>query len=379
MRILWDCRSIAPNMGGIGHAAAAWLRELLRQKPLRWSLVPMFSSMCPQQFIFETVPELKETGSVQIVEAGMIAQNFEQLQLPTILEQNLIDLYFNPCFTIPAVKSSRLQCSVVHDVVFFDNPEWVEPGLQKYLKHGTDLALRRADIVFTVSDYSRSRIQALSASRKWDRAHTVSLLRPSISESFRSMAANVDMRKGDRPFLLYLGAVEQKKGICVLLNAYAILRKRLGARCPGLTLVGGVGGQPFDLARELERLQLTGMVEHHGRVSEARKIELLRTAEIFLFPSLYEGFGIPPLEAMAVGTPVVAARSTSLPEVLGDAAAFANPGDPEDFVSVIESVLFDKLRRQTLVKKGKLQATRIEASNEVQTLISNFERLEKSA
>lgn len=369
-------------MGGIGHATAGWLREFVRQKPASWEVVALFSAVCKPEAVFRIVPELKQSGTVRAVEAGMVAPRFEQLQLPTFLERNRIDLYFNPCFTVPAIKTTRFQCSVVHDIVFIDRPEWVKPYLRQYLTRGTDLALSRADLVFTVSEYSRARILDVASDRGWERAGDLVIIRPSLSDTLRAVsaaAAPPGFAKQEDEFLLYLGAIEQKKGVGFLLDGYAVLREQMGERCPELVLVGGVGGQPFDLEGELSRRHLGPWVKRPGTVPDDRKFELLRSARAFVFPSLYEGFGIPPLEAMAFGTPVVATRATSLPEVLGEAALFVEPGDVEGLAAAMKSVLENTVLRDELAVKGRAQAAKYDWAQEVKELVSQFQRLEKSA
>jgi len=132
-----------------------------------------------------------------------------------------------------------------------------------------------------------------------------------------------------------------KKGASVLLDAFANLEERLPESCPELVLAGGMGGQEFDLMAEIRRRGLK-RVRPLGRVTEAQKFDLLAKAAVFVFPSLYEGFGIPPLEAMAFGVPVIAAASSSLPEVLGDAAVYVEPGDADHLARAITQLLGDE-------------------------------------
>ena len=383
MRILWDCRSIGPHMGGIARAAAGWLHEFLCQMPDGWNVEALFSASCKPEQAFRVVPGLECAARAHFVEAGMVAPRFEQLALPAILERHRIDLYINPCFTIPAIKTTRVQCSVVHDIVFLDHPEWVDSRLRKYLEHGTDLSLRRADAVFTVSDYSKSRIQQLATARGWDGAAEIRVVRPAISENLLRAASEharaASAEGGHEKLLLYVGAAERKKGVLTLLDAYVLLRRRLGGNCPLLVVAGGQGGQRFDLQAELQQRRLDSGVEVKGVVTEREKFDLLRRATVFVFPSLYEGFGIPPLEAMAFGTPVVAARSTSLPEVLGDAALFAEPGDAESLAAAIVRALEDTELRSALSVKGQERAARYSWTAEVRKLVARFEELEKAS
>lgn len=122
MHISWDIRSIAKHMGGIAHAAAGWLNHFIPRKPSHWRLSVIHSSACDEATLRSLIPNLNGETTLIPADAGFIAPRFEQLQLPSILEQNNIDIYFNPGVTIPAIKTTRYQVSVIHDLVVFDQP-----------------------------------------------------------------------------------------------------------------------------------------------------------------------------------------------------------------------------------------------------------------
>ena len=189
MKILWDCRSVRHHRGGIGRAAAGWLEAFLQQLPDGWEVDVLFSTACDPDEACRIIPGVRERAAAISVKAGMVAPRFEQLALPGIIAGRGADLYFNPSFTLPAIKTCRFQCSVVHDVVFLDHPGWVDDRLRRYLEIGADLSLRKADAVFTVSEYSRSRIRSLARVRRWDRAAGVGLVRPAISSELLRVAS----------------------------------------------------------------------------------------------------------------------------------------------------------------------------------------------
>ena len=191
MRILWDCRSFARHMGGIAHATAGWLRAFVTQRAKDWHVALIHSSMCEKDTLQRIVPELDGSVEIHEVQAGFIAPRFEQLQLPVLLERWAIDLYFNPGFTLPAIKTTRFQVAVIHDVVFFDHPQWVSPQLQRIFTSATDLVMKRADDVFTVSDFSRTRLTAMARQRGWERADRIKLLRPAVSHEHREKAGQM--------------------------------------------------------------------------------------------------------------------------------------------------------------------------------------------
>jgi len=156
-------------------------------------------------------------------------------------------------------------------------------------------------------------------------------------------------------YLLYVGVLEPRKNVPRLLHAYALLRKS-GVRHP-LVLVGRRGWKYDDVFRTLEALRLGNDVVFTNHVPEGDLPALYCGARVFVYPSIYEGFGLPVLEAMACGTPVVTSNISSMPEVAGDAALLIEPRDHEQMASAIESVLVDEGLRQSLRERGLKRAS----------------------
>jgi glycosyltransferase involved in cell wall biosynthesis len=153
-----------------------------------------------------------------------------------------------------------------------------------------------------------------------------------------------------RPYVLYVGGINARKNIARLFTAYAYLRERH----PDVALV--LGGkrqwQTDEIDATFRRLNLTDHVHFTGYVDDADLPALYTAAELFVFPSLYEGFGLPPLEAMACGTPVVTSNVSSLPEVVGDAALTVDPYDVGGLALAIERVLTDEKLQMELRRRG---------------------------
>jgi glycosyltransferase involved in cell wall biosynthesis len=153
----------------------------------------------------------------------------------------------------------------------------------------------------------------------------------------------------DEPYALYVGATENHKNVGLLVDAWEQLHSQLR-----LAIVGRPGR---DHARLAERAAATnGRVLLVGSVDDLQLEAWYRNAAVFLFPSLAEGFGFPPLEAMQRGVPVIASRAGSLPEVLGDAAAYFDPRDPSELVSRLAEILDDGRLRAEMVARGRAQA-----------------------
>ena len=155
-----------------------------------------------------------------------------------------------------------------------------------------------------------------------------------------------------KPYVLYLGALDPRKGIDVLLEALNYLKK------PDYQIVLAGPSVPVWNARELvEQSRHKDSVVFTGYVSDDEKRALLSQAEIFVFPSFYEGFGLPVLEAMACETPVITTNASSLPEVGGDAVIYMSPGDAEGLADAVEKLLSDSVLRDDLISRGKQQCS----------------------
>ena len=154
-------------------------------------------------------------------------------------------------------------------------------------------------------------------------------------------------------YILFVSTVEPRKNLGVLLDAYAELR-RTGAYDGALVVVGRVGWKSETTAK---RLREPGVV-HLDYVSAAQLATIYKNAEVFVFPSIYEGFGFPLLEAMAHGVPTIAARSSSLPEIGGDAALYFDPTQPPTLAAELGRVLHDRSLREELVRRGRAQVAK---------------------
>jgi glycosyltransferase involved in cell wall biosynthesis len=233
-------------------------------------------------------------------------------------------------------------------------PEYL-PNKFAYLYARTflTLAARRSARVLTVSEASKRDILHflhVPASR-------VEVIHNAIDDRFdREPEVEDVVRVRQRyqlndPFLLYAGNIKPHKNVGRVIDAFARLKKR-GFEPVKLLIIGDEISKSPQLRRAVHRHQLHQHVRFLGFVPDATLAVLYRLADVFVFPSLYEGFGLPPLEAMASGTPVVTSNVSSLPEVVGDAALLVDPRDAEAIAGAIERILTDGELRRSLIKKG---------------------------
>jgi glycosyltransferase involved in cell wall biosynthesis len=350
MHLVVDCRSIHRHMGGIGRAALH-LVEALGAAGGDRRVSALIGANPPDSLSLSGV-------DIHQVEAAMIDEAFDQFGLPGVLEDLQADVYLNSTFSVPALKTTRVQMSIIHDIVFEDHPEWVEPGLRDYLRRWSRFAAGHADRVVTVSDHARERIRAAYGT---DPAKVVRIYNGIASSCFEPPDIGVQARLRvrhsiHRPYILYLGTLEPKKGVPELIAAFGRL-SATGMEVE-LVLAGGRGGPEFDLE---EAIAATGRVERVrvlGYVDETDKKDLLAGCALFVYPSHYEGFGLPPLEAMALGAPTLVNDATSLPEVVGDAALKVNVGDRDAFAQALDRGLRDDGFKKRAQVAGPAQARR---------------------
>jgi len=171
--------------------------------------------------------------------------------------------------------------------------------------------------------------------------------KPGIPHEIEAMREEVGCPDG---FILYSGTLEPRKNLSTLLTAWEELRKTRPAT-PPLILTGPYGWRSLDLLRRIEALSFQGL-HYLGRVPRDRLVRLMQAALVFVYPSLYEGFGLPPAEAMACGIPTIASNRSSLPEVVGDAGLLFDPESPEELARSIRRLLEEKSLSTELGNRG---------------------------
>jgi glycosyltransferase involved in cell wall biosynthesis len=290
------------------------------------------------------------------VPGAMIDEPFEQLHLPAVLDQLNADVYVNTTFAIPALKTKAAQITVIHDVVFEDHPEWVEPRLRDFLQRWSRFSAKHADRIITISQHAAERIQAVYQipSDRLVRIYN-GFSSPQRHPPPGAIEGTLKRHGIHGPFLLYVGTMEIKKGVSELLVAYRMLRAK--GFTGELVLAGGQGGPEFDFEAAIAATAHAKSIRQLGYVDEEDKLALLSVATAFVFPSHYEGFGLPPLEAMAYGTPCVVNDATSLPEVVGDAALRVDVTDAEAFTQALLTACQDEsFRRRAKIDGPKRSA-----------------------
>lgn len=246
----------------------------------------------------------------------------------------------------------------VHDMVYKTFPETVRGRTRYMLETGLKRSLKRADLVVTDSEFSRTEIIKYF---------------PSAAEKLRVVPCGVDRSRFhpvenqeriedakrqlglEGEYFLYLGTLEPRKNLRRLMLAYDRFRKGK-ADYPKMVLAGGKGWMNEELFRAIRELGLEQDVQMLSYVPEHQLCALMSGALAFVFPSVYEGFGMPPLEAMACGVPVLTTHAASLPEVVGDSALICDPYQPEQMTDSLEQLYRDAKLRKELREAGLRRA-----------------------
>jgi glycosyltransferase involved in cell wall biosynthesis len=281
----------------------------------------------------------------------------EQISIPLDLRRHKIDLFHEPHYVLPPLVTCPAVVTI-HDCIHLRFPQYLPSRLAHvYARTFLWTATHQADRVITVSEASkRDILQYFSIPPE-----KIEVIYNGIDERFWNPPDEEDMERVRQryqltdPFILYAGNIRPHKNLERLIDAFQQLRRE-GFDELKLLIIGDEISKYATLRRAVHRHKLHKHVRFLGFVPDRTLAALYRLAAVFVFPSLYEGFGLPPLEAMASGTPVVTSNVSSLPEVVGDAALLVDPYDCEAIAGAIRMALTDEVLRADLRARGLARA-----------------------
>lgn len=305
-----------------------------------------------------------------------LALIWQRLRLPLFAEcfTGTVDLFHSPDFVLPPLLKAK-SAVTIHDLSFMRLPHCSAPSLLEYLMRSVPRSARRADAILADSHSTRDDVIELLGIDP-ARVHVVYA---GVDERFAPQAAEVvsevTTRHGlDAPYILAVGTLQPRKNYPVLMQAYAALRQRTGLPHK-LAIVGGRGWLTEEIDATIARLGLADQVRLLGFAPDDDLPALYTGASLLAFPSLYEGFGLPALEAMACGTPVVASTAPSLPEVCGDAALLVDPADVDGLADALERVLTDQEMAAQMVARGQQRAAQFRWEDAARELLAVYRQV----
>jgi glycosyltransferase involved in cell wall biosynthesis len=271
--------------------------------------------------------------------------------------EGVLDLFFIPNLNFVATSREVKRIITVHDLSFLRYPRFF--SWKRRLWHwfvNPKKLIQSADKIIAVSENTKNDLMELYkvASEK------VKVVYSGVGSSADVSDIEIVKRKYNLPenFILFLGTLEPRKNIEGLIRAFEILKQssKFQVLSFKLVIVGPRGWLYKKILARAEKSPLRDDIKFINYIAPEEKFAFYKLARLFVYPSFYEGFGFPPLEAATAGTPVVVSTNSSLPEVMGEAALMVDPNNPAEIAKVMAECLADENLRSSLIEKGKIQA-----------------------
>lgn len=353
-----DARMIGAS--GIGTCLREWLPRLIAGRP-----DDDFALLGPEHLLADV--SWTRAPNVRVIHLDVPIYSIrEQIAVPLQIPKRT-DLFWSPHYNIPLAWRGRLMVTV-HDLAHLALPQFVNGAHRRaYARFMFRQVSRAADAIMTVSEFTRAEFERLVGIRR----AKPEVVHNGVGREWFEIPSSPAPHA--RPYLLYVGNVKPHKNLGRLLEAFRLLPS--GIDCDLLLVGKSEGLLTEDPAVRSAAQQLGPRVQLVGDVSQGLLKRYVAHAEALVLPSLYEGFGLPALEAMAGGRPVVASRAAALPEICGDAALYCDPLDPASIADAIMRVLGDSDLREQLRCRGLDRARRFTWEHSARAVTSILDRV----
>lgn len=286
---------------------------------------------------------------------------------PKIDRELGIDVWFMPHLNFIGLSGRTRSIITVHDLSFLKYPEFFSARKNFWHKMvNVKKLLHKFDVIAAVSENTRRDIVELCDVSP----DKIKVIYSGVGNEYTNLSKSQIQNKYNLPdkFILYLGTIEPRKNVDGIIRAFGALRDYK------LVIAGEKGWKSKNIYQEWKNSEFKDDIMFLGYVDREDKPYLYNLASVFVYPSFYEGFGLPPLEAMACGCPVVAGYSSSLPEVAGDAALMVDPYNINDIARALEAILTDEELKNSLIERGLKQAKKFswdKAAREYLTILNH--------
>ena len=375
-RIGIDVTAAVSQGGGIGRYTRELVKALIREDDNSYYV--LFSGKAPKRpLLVDPIPEASNVEYREFwLNAKWLYRLWYRFRLPISVQwlTGDIDIYHSPDFVLPPTGNIP-SVLTIHDLSFVHYPEAFTGALLNYLNKVVPSSVARASHVLADSLSTKNDLVELWGVPK----EKISVIYSGVGSSFRPVTEKDEIRRvrqkyelGDMPFIFSVGTLQPRKNYEMLIRAFKPIFETTSYQ---LVIAGGFGWKHEQILEEVSRLGLTQRVKLIGFVDDQDLPVLYSDASLFAFPSLYEGFGIPLLEAMSCGVPVISSNTSSLPEVAGDAALLLPPNDEELWSKNLRQILEDSTRRTRMVAAGFLQARKYSWRNAAEQVLSIYHTL----
>lgn len=380
MRIAFDYTAGIRQEAGIGNYVRCLLAAMLaRDTENEYTLIT--SGRPSQERPFPQAPNVR--GRSVLLPDRYLNILWYRWRVPFLADLlvSRTDLYHSLDFVLPPLHKKIRKIVTIHDLAFLDHPEYAVPNLVAYLARAVPRALAEADVVAAVSRHAAAALHTHYQVPPERIAIIPNGLRPHFRRITDPVLLGATRHKFSlkHPLVLGVGTLEPRKNHLGLIKAFHQVQSEKKNRSAMLALAGGPGWLYEETRQLVATLKLEKQVRFLGRVSELELCGLYSLADVFVFPSFCEGFGLPPLEAMACGAPVITSNTSSLPEVVGDAALTLDPHDTDALAAAIKRVLGEQNLREELRQKGFERAKLYTWSDSASKMLEVYTKLSNGA
>lgn len=378
MKIGIDCRTILnPKLGeraGVGHYTHYLVKNIIRyDKQNEYVLFFDWRFRNMKEFERENVT-VKNFPFSQYNKYLPFA--YSHMLISAYLVKEGLDLFHSPISSLPLMYPKK-SIITVHDLAIYKNPAWF-PSQIFSTKLLVPQSLRKADKIIAVSESTKKDLrQIFNVPAKKIKV----IYEGATVEKIAVKNRGIDTLKRFKlwpKFILFVGTLTPRKNIVNLIRAYKqLLKMEPGFAEYQLVLAGAKGYQNDKVFDEIKEQKLKKQIRYLGYITHNQKMELMKKATCFVFPSSYEGFGLPVAEAMALGTPVITSKVSSLPEVAGKAALLVDPEHDHEIAKALKKILLDKKLQARMIEKGKKQVKLFSWEKSARETIQVYESLKK--
>ncbi|PNX48592.1 MAG: hypothetical protein BV457_01160 [Thermoplasmata archaeon M9B1D] len=286
----------------------------------------------------------------------------EEIILPQKIQDKNIDIFHGLGHYIPTYNKGKYKSIMtVYDVCPFLLPETYSKDVADYYNYIFPKRLEKADKIITISKNTKKDLVNYFNIDK-DKIEVIYL---GVEKKY-SYSNKIKKNK----YILSVGTLQPRKNFVNLIKAFSLIKNNFEHK---LVIVGKKGSDYINILEEIKKHNLENRVFIQGYISDKQLIEIYKSADLFVFPSLYEGFGLPPLEAMACGIPVIASNTSSLPEVIGDAGIMIDPKNVNDIADAIKKILNSEKLKNDLILKGLERTKMFEWKNTSNKILKIYE------
>ena len=343
---------LADYLEGYGYFLFETLKRITKKHP-EHQFIFIFDRPFDSRFVFEK--NITPVVAAPAARHPLLWRYWYQIKIPSLLKKFKADVFVS-ADGFCSLQTNIPQCLVVHDLAFLHYPDFYKKSHLSFYKKYTPRFLRAANQIATVSSFSKNDLikQYAIADSKIDVVYSAAkeIFKPANAEEKQVIKNKFTEGK---EYFLYTGSIHPRKNLMNLLKAFSLFKKRLHSGMK-LVIAGRLAWHYESFTESLKSYKYRNDVVMTGYLPEKELSRLTAGAYALVYPSLFEGFGVPPLEAMHAEVPVITSSATSMQELYADAALYADPKNPSDIAEQMMLLYKDETLRKKMIEKGKVKA-----------------------